>query len=68
VQVEVGSGAEQGGLFIGDTVLKLNGQPVPDVDSLRQHLRGQQAGNTLDLQILRGGELRDLQVTLGTQK
>ena len=68
VQVEVGSGAEQGGLFIGDIVLKLNGQTVPDVDSLRQHLRGQQAGNTLDLQILRGGELRDLQVTLGAQK
>ena len=68
VQVEAGSGAEQGGLFIGDTVLKLNGQLTPDVDALRQHLRGLQAGNTLDLQILRGGELRDLQVTLGAQK
>ena len=68
VQVEAASGAEQSGLFMGDTVLKLNGQAVADVDALRQHLRGQYAGQTLDLQILRGGELRDMQVTLGSAK
>lgn len=65
VQVEPGSGAEQGGLFIGDTLLALNGQTVTDVDTLRQHLRPLQAGQTLDLQILRGGQLHDVQVVLG---
>ena len=68
LQVEANSGAEQGGLYLGDTILKLNGQPVPDVDALRQHLRGLPVGQTIDLQILRGGELRDTQVTLGHQK
>ena len=68
VQVEPDSGAERGGLFLGDTLLKLDGQPVADVDALRQHLRAARAGQTLDLQILRGGQLRDMQVTLGSQK
>ena len=67
VQVEPGSGAEQGGLFIGDTLLALNGQPVTDVDTLRQHLRPLQAGQTIDLQILRGGQLHDVQVVLGSR-
>lgn len=68
IQVEADSGAERGGLFMGDTLLKLNGQTVADVDALRQHLRAARAGQTLDMQILRGGELRDMQITLGSQK
>ena len=67
VQVEPGSGAEKGGLFLGDTLLAINGQVVTDVDTLRQHLRPLQAGQTIDLQILRGGQLHDVQVTLGSR-
>jgi S1-C subfamily serine protease len=65
VQVESGSPAEQGGLMLGDTLLSLNGEAVQDVDQLRRHLRGLQAGQTVALQILRGGALRDLSVAAG---
>lgn len=68
VQVEPGTGAEKGGLFLGDVLLSINGQTVSDVDTLRQHLRPLQAGQTIDLQILRGGELREMQVALGSRE
>ncbi len=61
VQVEVGSPAEQAGLLLGDTLLSINGQALLDVEELRRHL---QAGQTIALRVLRGGELRDLQATL----
>ena len=67
VQVEPGSGAEQGSLFIGDVLLALNGQPVMDVDTLRQHLRPLHAGQSIDLHILRGGQAQEVQVTLGSR-
>jgi S1-C subfamily serine protease len=62
IQVEVGSPAEQAGLLLGDTLLAINDQPLQDADELRRRL---QAGQTVPLRILRGGELRDLQTTLG---
>lgn len=65
VQVESGSPAEQGGLMLGDTLLSLNGEAIQDVDQLRRHLRGLQAGQTLALQIVRGGAVRDLNVAAG---
>jgi len=68
VQVEAGSPAEQGGLLLGDALLSINGHTVQDVDELRRHLRSLQAGHTAALRILRGGEPRDLSVTLGVEK
>jgi S1-C subfamily serine protease len=61
VQVETGSPAEQAGLLLGDTLLRINDQPLQDVDALRSHL---QAGQTITIHILRGGEARDVQATL----
>jgi S1-C subfamily serine protease len=68
VQVESGSPADQGGLMLGDILLHINSSSVQDVDELRRHLRGLQAGQTASLRILRGGEVRDLSVTLGVEK
>lgn len=66
IQVEPGTSADVAGLTLGDTVLKLNGLATPDVDALRTALAKLQVGQTADLQVLRGGELRDFQATLGT--
>ncbi len=66
IQVEPGTSADVAGLTLGDTVLKLNGLATPDVDALRTALAKLQVGQTVDLQVLRGGELRDFQATLGT--
>ena len=64
-QVEPGSPAEMGGLFLGDTLLAINNQPVQDVGDLRQHLH---AGQTVTLQILRGGAVQEMTAQVGTDK
>ncbi len=67
VQAEPGGPAEQGGLLLGDTLLTLAGHSVEDVDDLRRQLRGYAAGQTIALGLARGGEWRDLSVTLGSE-
>ena len=66
-QVEPNSPAEQGGLLLGDTLLGVGGQAVSDVDSLRAQLRQHHAGQEIALNLLRGGALLTLNVTLGNE-
>ena len=62
LSVEPGSSAETGGLFLGDTIVALNGQPVRHLDDLMAILGGEQAGKNLPVKILRAGSLLELQV------
>jgi S1-C subfamily serine protease len=65
VSVEAGSPAEQGGLVLGDTIVGLDGTVVRHHDDLLAMLSGDRVGSKLPLQIIRGGEARALNVTLG---
>jgi S1-C subfamily serine protease len=65
VSVEAGSPAEQGGLVLGDTIVGLDGTAVRHHDDLLAMLSGDRVGSKLPLQIIRGGEARTLNVTLG---
>lgn len=65
VNVEQGSPAEQGGLLIGDLLIAVGGQPITDVESLRSQLGGDKLGQAVPVKILRGGEVRDLSITIG---
>ena len=65
ISVEEGSPAEQGGLFIGDTIVALGGQPVSDAQSLRAQLGTERVGQLLPIKVLRGGEPKELTVTVG---
>jgi S1-C subfamily serine protease len=64
VQVEQGSPAEKAGLLIGDLLAALGGRALTDVDVLRSELGGDRLGQTLTLTVLRGGEPRDVPVTI----
>jgi serine protease DegQ len=66
IQVEPGSAAEQGGLMLGDMLLRVNDRAVQDGEELRQYLRSYHAGQAIRLHIVRGGEPRDVDVTLGS--
>jgi S1-C subfamily serine protease len=66
--VETGSGAESGGLFIGDVLLAIGGQTTADVEDLQAALSGDAVGKQAAVKILRGGELKELSVTPGERE
>jgi S1-C subfamily serine protease len=63
--VEPNSPAERAGLLLGDLVVGIGGQPVTDAESLLSQLGGDRVGQSLPVKILRGGEARELSVTIG---
>lgn len=67
VQVESGGPAEQGGVYLGDIIIGLDDQVVQDVDGLRSKLGSMYADQTVSLRLIRGGELQNVQVTLGAR-
>ena len=64
VSVEPGSPAERGGMFLGDTIVSLAGQPVRRLDDLLAGLGGEQIGKQVPIRIVRGGQLQEITVTL----
>jgi S1-C subfamily serine protease len=65
VGVEEGSPAGRGGVMIGDILATLDGQPVEDTEDLLVLLTGDRVGREVEVEIIRGGELQTLQVTVG---
>ena len=68
VTVEPGSPADQAGLLIGDTLVTLGDVTVADADALRSQLGAVAPGNAITLRCLRGGEPRDVSVTVGERE
>ncbi|HEY7357542.1 MAG TPA: trypsin-like peptidase domain-containing protein [Ktedonobacterales bacterium] len=64
VTVEAGSPAEQAGLLIGDLLVSLSGQPTTDGATLRAQLGADRLGQSIPAKIIRGGEPRDLSITI----
>jgi S1-C subfamily serine protease len=65
VGVEESSPAGQGGMMIGDIVATLDGQPVEDTEDLLVLLAGERVGRTVSVKVIRGGEPKTLEVTVG---
>jgi S1-C subfamily serine protease len=65
--VEPDSPAERSGLFMGDTLLSLDGQPVTHLDDLLGVLTGDRVGKTVPASVLRGGQVTEVKVTVGEQ-
>jgi S1-C subfamily serine protease len=65
LNVETGGPAEQAGLLIGDILLSIDNQPMLDVADVQAALFGREPGNTIQAKILRGGELREVEIVLG---
>ena len=65
VGVEAGGPGELDGLYLGDVIVAVNGNPVASVESLQDSLAGDLVGQKADISVLRGGALHRLQVTVG---
>jgi S1-C subfamily serine protease len=65
VGVEDGSPADRGGLIIGDILATLDGQPIEDTEDLLVLLAGERVGREVTVKVVRGGEMQELQVTVG---
>ncbi len=67
VSVEKRSPAEAGGLMVGDILVGIDGQPVPDHDALFARLTSDSVDRAVPLEVLRGGQLVKLTIKIGTR-
>lgn len=65
MQVEAGSPAEQGSLYVGDILVALDGQAVRSLDELLALLSGDRVGRSVPVHVLRGGQLAEVSVLIG---
>jgi S1-C subfamily serine protease len=68
VGVERGGPAERGGVLIGDVLVALDGHTVQRTDDLLGLLGGERIGQPATLRVIRGGELREVQVIVGERE
>lgn len=66
--VEPGSPADQGGLYMGDTIVALENHPLREPEALIRALTGDMVGKKVTLKVVRGGEVREMPVTIGERK
>jgi S1-C subfamily serine protease len=65
VAVESDTPASKAGLVLGDTLLSLDGEQVSHLEELMALLSGDRVGKSVTAKILRGGDVRDVKVTVG---
>jgi serine protease Do len=63
-QVETGSAADRAGIKQGDVLMSFNGQPVHDINSLRNKVADSQPGSTANVVIQRNGAEKTVSVKL----
>jgi S1-C subfamily serine protease len=67
VSVQPKSPADRGGMLLGDLLVALGGKPVGQVPELLEALDEARAGTATMARVLRGGEPRDVAITLGSR-
>ncbi len=65
VNLESGGPADQGGLLLGDIIVALEGHEVGDPADLLAALGPERIGQSTVVQLVRGGEIRTVSVTVG---
>lgn len=65
--VEPGSPADKGGVLLGDVLVEVEGKTVADTDSVQELLRSLKVGQTIGLNLVRGGTLSQKNLTLSAR-
>jgi S1-C subfamily serine protease len=66
--VTEGSPAAEAGVLVGDLLLDFDGHPAQSPEDLLDLLIGDRVGRTVPLRLLRGGQIVDIAVTVGTRQ
>jgi S1-C subfamily serine protease len=68
VSVEPGGPAEKAGIFMGDTLVALDGKPIRHLDDLLAALSSDKVGMKAAARVVRGGQPSDVSVVIGEHK
>ena len=68
VSVEPESPAERGGVFLGDVLTAVDGRAIDETAALLAHLDAGSPGRVLEWQVLRGGRVETVAVTVGEKE
>lgn len=68
VGVQPNSGADDAGILRGDVIVSIDGVRVNGIGDLVAQIRNYQPGDSVELEVIRGGEEITVEVTLGTQR
>lgn len=66
--VEPDSPAASGGLLLGDVIVAMGGEAVRHMDDLLAALGGDRVGTAVPVRVVRGGQIQELQVTIGERE
>ncbi len=64
LSLEPAGPAAKAGVMVGDILVQLSGKPVQDTEDIQLGLEGRGVGQSVALEILRGGEPRQIAVTI----
>jgi S1-C subfamily serine protease len=67
IQVAEGGPAAAAGVLQGDILVKLDGTAISNADDLQALLSPNRVGTTVTASVVRGGELREVSVTVGSR-
>ena len=65
LSLEPGGPASQAGVLIGDILISLGGAAVHDTDDIQLVLEGSGVGQSVQAEVLRGGDSRQIAITVG---
>jgi len=68
LSIEPGGPAARAGIFVGDVLVTLEGEPVADTDDVQAHLGADKVGKTLEAGLVRGGSALQLNVVPGERR
>lgn len=65
VNIESQSPAEQAGIYLGDILTKIEDTTVENLRDLQAYLEPQNVGKAIAIQLIRGGKLQNISLTIG---
>jgi S1-C subfamily serine protease len=63
--VEPQAPAEQAGILLGDILIKIENTPITGLRAIQASLEPQNVGKTIEIQLIRAGELRSVSLIIG---